>query len=329
MVDEKTKKQWTILELIQWTTHYFQSKGIQSPRLTAELLLAYTLGVERISLYTHYDKPLNSRELAAFKENIQRRIRREPTQYITGKQEFWSMTFKVTPDVLIPRPETELLVETALRLFKQPARTTDPLSGSLTLADIGTGSGNIAIALAKELKNCVIYASDISEKALEVARYNAKNLLENPDQIIFLKGDLLQPFEKPDSSQAEGLKARSPYREGTGSSNKVKFNGILCNPPYISEKEYATLAPEVGQYEPKIALLGGKDGLSYYRRLFSTSAEYLFTQGYLILEIGFGQKEAILQMIERASGLTLQEIVKDYAGIDRVVVARKVGDTRP
>jgi release factor glutamine methyltransferase len=329
MADEKTKKQWTILELIQWTTHYFQKKGIQSPRLTAELLLAYILGVERISLYTHYDKPLDSKELAAFRETIQRRIRREPTQYITGKQEFWSMTFKVTPDVLIPRPETEVLVETALRLFKESTQVTDPLSHPLTLADIGTGSGNIAIALAKELKNCVIYASDISEKALEVARYNAKNLLENPDQIIFLKGDLLQPFENPDLIQAGGLRTESPYREGVGSSNKLKLNGILCNPPYISEKDYTSLAPEVGRYEPRIALLGGKDGLAYYRRLFSKSAEHLYPQGYLIVEIGFGQKEAILQMIKQVPRLALQEVVKDYAGIDRVVVARRVDEARP
>jgi release factor glutamine methyltransferase len=319
MTEAKTKKQWTILELIQWTTGFFQSKGIQSPRLTAELLLAHALGIERISLYIHYDKPLNPQELATFKELIQRRVQGEPAQYLIGKQEFWSMEFTVTPDVLIPRPETELLVETVLRLLKkhgvqgaeQGAESTlcslphVPRFKSLTIADIGTGSGNIAIALAKELRECRVYASDISESALQIARYNAKKLLESPDKITFLKGDLLQPLD--------GL----------------KFNAILSNLPYISEIDYVKLAPEVNRYEPKIALLGGKDGLIYYRRLLSTITEYLSEEGYLLLEIGFGQRDPILQMLTRTHFLTLHEVVKDYAGIDRVVVARRVGTIRP
>jgi len=351
MADSKAKKQWTILELIQWTTEYFQSHGIESPRLTAELLLAHSLEVDRISLYTHYDKPLDAKELAAFREGIQRRVRREPTQYITGRQEFWSMEFTVTPDVLIPRPETELLVETALKLFGAPvvrgaerraggeddqqALPAAPGSSPLTLADIGTGSGNIAIALAKELRDCIIYASDISEKALQVAGHNAKKLLESPDKIIFLKGDLLEPFDKLTEG---GLNAASLYKDSPdlktgrssvprdkGSSGKLRFHGILCNPPYISEEAYASLAPEVSRYEPKIALLGGRDGLDYYRRLLSASVRHLGEGGYLLVEIGFHQRDQILRLIERTSLLTCCEVIKDYAGIDRVVVARRKG----
>lgn len=304
MADSNSRKQWVILELIQWTSDYFRSKGIQSPRLTAELLLAHALDVERISLYTNYDKPLDSQELATFKRYLQRRIQGEPTQYITGKQEFWSMEFTITPDVLIPRPDTEVLVETALRLF----RGMEPV----TLVDIGTGSGNIAIALAKELKGSIIYASDVSEKALQVARYNAEKLLENPNKIIFLKGDLWEPFSRLRLNSADGL----------------RFNGILSNPPYLSRKDFAELAPEVGQHEPQIALLGGEDGLAYYHRLFSTSAEHLYENGYLIVEIGFGQRDSVLQMIKRTSLLSCCEVVKDYAGIDRVIVARKVDCAR-
>ncbi|GAK57997.1 modification methylase, HemK family [Candidatus Vecturithrix granuli] len=289
-MNQHQEKQWTILEILQWTTTYFQEKGVQSPRLTAELLLAHTLQQERMYLYVHYDQPLEPEERKQFKTLILRRIQGTPTQYLTGVQEFWSLAFRVTPAVLIPRPETEHLVELAVELgrsFSQPA-----------ILDLGTGSGAIAISLKHELPHANIYASDVSEAALTIARENAQSLLPAGRQMTFFQGDLFAPFPE------------------------MTFDLIVSNPPYISELEYAALTCEVRDHEPKLALYAGKDGLDVYRRLIAGAAAHLNPHGVVLVEIGCGQQDAVVQLFEQQH-FSIERIVKDYAGIARVIAARK------
>lgn len=282
------EKQWTILELLEWTTGFFQQKGIDSPRLTAEVLLAHALGKDRMYLYVHFDQPLYQEERDRFKTLIRQRVEGVPTQYLTGRQEFWSLDFRIAPGVLIPRPETEHLVEAALHAssqFVQPS-----------LVDIGTGSGILAISLQKELPDARIFASDISATALDIARENAERLLEHDHAIQFFQGDLFEPFDG------------------------MTFDLIVSNPPYIAADDFETLAPEVREHEPKIALYAGEDGLDVYRRLIADAQDYLASPGYILVEIGYGQQEAVVAMFEQ-HGFTVQDVIKDYAGIDRVVTA--------
>lgn len=293
-MNQHQEKQWTILEILQWTTTYFQENGVQSPRFTAEILLAHTLQQDRMYLYVHYDQPLESEERGRFKTLILKRIQGTPTQYLTGMQEFWSLGFRVTPAVLIPRPETEHLVELAVELarsFSQPA-----------ILDLGTGSGAIAISLKHELPHAHIYASDLSEAALTIARENAQSLLPAGQQMTFFQGDLFAPFPE------------------------MTFDLIASNPPYISESDYAALACEVRDYEPKLALYAGKDGLDIYRRLIAEAHSYLTPQGYILVEIGYGQKDAVAQIFEQHH-FHVERIVKDYAGIERVIAARPASST--
>lgn len=289
-MNQHQQKQWTILEILQWTTSYFQEKGIQSPRLTAEVLLAHTLQQDRMYLYVHYDQPLEPEERQRFKTLILQRIQGTPTQYLTGVQEFWSLGFRVTPAVLIPRPETEHLVETAIEL----ART---LSAP-TILDLGTGSGIIAISLKHELPQANMYASDVSETALSIARENAGSLLAEGAQITFCHGDLFEPFPA------------------------MTFDLIVSNPPYISEPDYAALACEVRDHEPRLALYAGKDGLDVYHPLIAGAAGHLNAQGVAVVEIGYGQKDAVVKIFEQHR-FQIERIVPDYAGIERVIAARK------
>jgi release factor glutamine methyltransferase len=285
---QQNNRPWTILEILQWTTNYFREKEIQSPRLTAEVLLAHTLHQDRMSLYVHHDQPLEAEERSRFKALVKQRVQGTPTQYLTSKQEFWSLEFQVTPDVLIPRPETEHLVEAAINVaaqFPQPA-----------IVDVGTGSGNVAISLKKEIPHAEVYASDISEAALEIARRNAGNLLNGEDRIILRHGDLLQPF--------------------SGST----FDLIISNPPYVSAAEYETLSGEIREHEPKLALYAGEEGLDVYRKLIPQAQSYLNPHGYVLVEIGYGQKDAVVGIFEEHE-FAILDIIKDYAGIDRVVVA--------
>lgn len=283
-------QQWTILAILQWTTTYFQQKGIDPPRLTAEVLLAHTLNKDRMYLYVHYDQPLQQDERERFKTLIKQRIQGTPTQYLTGKQEFWSLEFQVAPGVLIPRPETEHLVETAITVsaqFSQPR-----------IVDIGTGSGAIAISLKKEIPHATVYAGDISDIALAIARQNAHLLLHDETEVSFHQGDLLQPFDG------------------------MSFDLIVSNPPYISAAEYAMLAREVRDYEPKLALHAGEEGLDAYRRLIAEAHSYLNPDGYVLVEIGYRQKEAVVDIF-KAHGFRIKDIIKDYAGIERVVIAQR------
>lgn len=287
---------WTVLALIRWADERFRKEGITTPRLDAEVLLAETLCLDRVGLYTHFDQPLQPDELARFKKLILRRLRREPVAYILGRKEFWSLPIRVSADVLIPRPETETLVAEALKVLA-PAGKED-----LHILEIGTGSGAISIALARERPAARITASDISPKALSVAK---KNALQNGvrEQIRFLQGDLFQPVP----------------------SSEI-FDMVVSNPPYIPRVEISSLFPEVRDYEPRVALDGGTDGLDFFRRALPAVNEYLRPGGWFLAEMGAGQDSQVLKIAEKNRDLDSFGSAKDLSGINRVFKARKRPD---
>lgn len=285
---------WTILKVLQWTADFFKRRGIDQPRATAEILLAAVLGMERIGLYLHYDQPLHAAERARFKSLIRRRAAREPTQYIIGRQEFWSLELEVSPAVLIPRPETELLVEEALELFSDT---------SVRVLDLATGSGAIAIALAKERPCWTLFATDISPKALEVARKNASKH-EVSERILLAAMNLFDGFER----------------------EAVAFDLILANPPYIGDAEFSELEPEVAVHEPHRALLGGgRLGLDILRDILRRAPYFLKEGGYLFLEIGMGQAEHLEPDLAADTNYEAHGCKNDYSGIQRLLWARKAG----
>jgi len=293
----------TLLESLNQTTKYLKDHQIESPRLDAELLLARSLNLSREGLYRNFHSPLEEREKETLEKMIQRRISGEPLQYILEHQEFWSIDFKVDPRVLIPRPETELLVEQSLLILSE-----NSLRGIPSVLEIGTGSGAIAIALAKEVKNIFLVATDISRDALDLAKENAE-AAGVQHQIEFVNGDLFGPLR---SSKEEG-----------------PFDLILSNPPYIVHPEIGSLAKEVRDYEPTIALDGGEDGLEFYRRIISGAPFYLREGGWLLLEIGQGQSEKIAEQIKRSRVFLKPQILLDLSGIERVVKAQKIPPSPP
>jgi release factor glutamine methyltransferase len=289
---------WTILDLIRWTDERFQQEGLSPARLDAEVLLAASLGMSRIGLYTHFDQPLRKDELTGFKNLIQRRLHHEPVAYILGKREFWSLSFQVTRDVLIPRPETELLVEEALNLLGQSRPATCPYR----ILEIGTGCGAVIVALAHELPAAQLVATDVSEKALRVAIQNAS---ENGvrDRIDFLQGDLFAPLRR-----------------------KPAFDLILTNPPYIPQDQVPVLPPEVRDFEPRIALDGGKDGVEFYRRALPEVDDYLYPGGWFLTEMGDGQDRLIREIAEENQSLGAFDFTKDLSGKNRVFKAQNKKD---
>jgi release factor glutamine methyltransferase len=285
--------------------------GIENPRLDAEVLLVHVLKTDRAGLYTHLYDPLVEEQIRAFDQLVQRRAQREPLQYITGVQEFWSLAFKVDPRVLIPRPETEVVVEVALPLLRRdtsPLSSPSPFQGKdqgerefpLKLLDIGTGSGCIAIALAAELPQAAIWAIDISADALAIARKNAQRH-GVAERILFLQGDLFVPFRE----------------------DKKSFDLIVSNPPYIERDDLPSLQPEVQDWEPRVALDGGTDGLDFYRRLLAEGPAFLCSGGWLVMEIGHGQADEVLSLVREQRDLTEVHCVYDYAGKERAIMARK------
>lgn len=289
--------QMTGLELLNWSTNRLKDHRIENPRLNAELLLARSLNLSREGLYRNLHGQLKEKERETLEKMIQRRISGEPLQYILEKQEFWSIDLKVDPRVLIPRPETELLVEQSLLILSE-----NSFGGVPSILEIGTGSGAIAIALAKEVKDVFLIATDISRDALVLARENAKSA-GIQDQIKFVNGDLFGPLH--------------PSKE------KKPFDLILSNPPYILRHEIGSLAKEVREYEPTIALDGGEDGLEFYRHLISQAPFYLREGGWLLLEIGQNQREMVSKLIEGERTFLKSECVPDLSGFERVVKAQK------
>lgn len=284
------RKQYTIQELLAISTQYLDEKGCASPRLDAELLLGHVLGMSRLDLYLNLQKPLTAQEVDAYRQCIGRRGRRIPVAYITGTKEFYSLEFKVTPAVLIPRSETELLVEeivqaglSRLAAGKRPVR----------ILDLGTGSGAVAVSVARQDPEFHVTAVDISPEALAVAQENAERL-EVAEQIEFVESDLF--------SRINGL-----------------FDLICSNPPYITKKEMQELQPEVS-FEPVQALDGGQDGLDFYRRIFREARHYLERPGEVMVEIGADQGQAV-KVIAQQAGFEVEKVIPDYQGHDRVVVA--------
>src|SRR6266700_6930500 len=284
---------------------------VPSFTLAAELLLLHILGRDRTWLYAHPEEHVSSADSERYFALIARRANGEPTQHLTGKQEFWSLEFEVTPDVLIPRPETEHVIEVALdRLAVRELRAgrKPTLTGEgLQIADIGTGSGCIAIALAKELPAAVIYATDISNAALAVARRNA-NHHAVADRIRFIECNLLDALS--DSPLAT---RHSP----------LLFDLIASNPPYIGRRETATLMREVRDHEPEIALYGGEEGYEFYANLVSQSAKHLKPSGILVLELGHNSLPAVQPLLD-APTWTNVAVTNDLGGIPRVLAAERL-----
>lgn len=283
-------KIWTIGRILKWTEQYFKDKGIESPRLDAEVLLAHVLEKQRIYLYVHFDEPLQPGELAAYREMIKKRVLRVPVAQILGEKEFMGLTFKVTADTLVPRPDTEILVQAAVDRLRAMAGE-EPLR----FADIGTGSGAICLSVLHYLSDTVADTVDISSAARAVAEENAASL-GLADRITFHTGDLLQPL------------------------SGISFAAILSNPPYIPEADIATLAPEVRLKEPHTALSGGQDGLDFYRRLAKEAPAMLVPGGFTAFEVGIHQAGDVADLLKANPLIDRTEILPDYAGIDRVVV---------
>lgn len=290
---------YTVLELVKLTTQHFQKNKVESPRLEAELLLAHVLGVERIQLYVRFDQPLRDSEVAAFRELVKRRSRFEPAHYILGRREFWSLDLAVERGVLIPRPETECLVEEVLRWHEArvpAAAGSDVRSGAL-LAEVGVGSGAIAIALTHEIPDLTIIAGDIAEVPLRVAADNAKR--HGVDgRVTIVRGSLLAPL---------AAVAGRP------------FDAVVSNPPYITEDDFAGLERNVRDWEPREALVGGVDGLDVIRALIAELPAALAEGGACFVEIGSDQGEAARKLF--AACFAEVRVRKDYAGLDRVIVA--------
>jgi release factor glutamine methyltransferase len=262
-------------------------QGVENPRLNAEWILAHVLGISRIELYLQHEKPLEKKELGLYRAFIRRRVNREPLQYILGETEFMSLPFRVESGVLIPRPETELLVEKAAELMKD---RTYP-----KILDIGTGSGCIAISLARLLPSAQVWASDHSRAALDLAERNA-GLNGVNDRIRFVEMDIM-----------------------TDSLPKEKFDMVVSNPPYICEQDIQTLAPEIRDHEPLDALNGGPDGLSFYKRFQQILPGVLDPQGIVLLEIGSDQREAVRAVFDNGTWASMN-IYGDLAGLDRIIM---------
>lgn len=289
------KERWTVLRVLAWTQKYLRKKGILKPRLEGEVLLSHVLGCDRVGLYLSYDMVLSPSELTCFRGVIERRVAGEPLQYITGYQEFWSIPFRVDPHVLIPRPETEVLVEEALRLIE--------LEGwrEPRILEVGTGCGAVAVSIAKSVSLTKILATEISWEAAVLARENAR--AQNVgSKICFVQGDLLA-FVK---SGTDGV-----------------FDLVISNPPYIKTGAIDTLQREIRDFEPRDALDGGVDGLDYYTELLDGASPCLRKGGWLILEIGGDQGPEILHLAEQVGGVQHVQIIPDYSGRSRALIAQK------
>ncbi len=274
-----------VLEAIELSTEYLSKRGVSEARLNAELMLADILGMKRLNLYLNFDRPLTENEKELYRVFLSRRVKFEPLQYILGYTEFYGIKIFVNKDVLIPRPETELLVETILEKFKDRFEP--------DILDIGTGSGAIAIALAKNLR-CKIKAIDVSDKALETAIYNSE-FNDTNDNIEFAKLNILD--------------------------NKLdlqKYDIIVSNPPYVAKEEYSNLQKEILDFEPEIAITDGGNGLVFYDRITKIAKEHLNENGVLLFELGKGQEVEVKQMMEQR-GFKKIELIKDYANIVRII----------
>jgi len=281
----------TIRGILFEAARKLEAAGIPSARLDAEVLLAFSLGCDRLEFIKYPDKPVSDDQAASFQTLVTRRLNFEPVAYITGRKDFWSFTLEVSPNVLIPRPDTEVIVEEALDLCRSTG------FDKPRILDIGTGSGAIALALAREIPGAQITATDISEAALALAEKNARALgLEK--SIAFLEGDLLEPV-------------------------KGSFDIIVSNPPYIGAGEYETLAAGVKDFEPRTALWAGETGVEFYEKLIYQAHSRLTEKGWLLLEIGAKQSESVRAIMTNSGFYDRIAVRADYAGLPRVIKGRR------
>jgi release factor glutamine methyltransferase len=285
-------EQWTIRKLITWASEYLEGHGVESPRLSAELMLGRVLELERLQLYLHFDQPLTPEELAAFKELLIRRRAHEPMAYILGSREFYGLDILVGPGVLVPRPETEHLVEQGLQALEGIE--------SPRILDLCTGSGCVALALAHERPDAAVVGVDISQEALAFAHKSA-DALKLSQRVTWLHGELYDPV-----AAAGGF-----------------FDLITANPPYVREDEWQGLSTEVREYEPRQALVSGPGGLELVGQIIAGSRAYLKPFGMLLMEVGAGQADEALKTASRAGVFERVRAVKDLAGIERVMVCQR------
>lgn len=283
---------WTVAGLLAWTAEYFTRQALDAPRLSAEILLAHALRCDRIELYTRHDARPSPAQREAFRETVRQAATGRPIAYLIGYKEFFSLRFEVTPDVLIPRPETELLVERTIHLVRAAPNEIR------RILDVGAGSGCIAISLARHLPDVTICANDVSAAALEVAKRNARRH-DVHERIEFRLGDLLEPW-----------------------IDGPPFDVIVSNPPYVATGDAASLAANVRDYEPHAALFAGDDGLSILRRLATQTPQHLTPAGHLLLEVAYDQAIAVRGLLDEC-GWTAIVAYKDLAQHERVVHARR------
>lgn len=288
---------WTVRRLLEWTTQFFTRKDVDAPRLSAELLLSHVMDAPRIKLYTSYETALPDAQLARYRDLVKRAGEHEPVQYLTGRAHFFNLEFEVTRDTLIPRPETETLVEHVLQ-----AQRNLPGMEAPRVLDLCTGSGCIAAAVARNLKNATVVATELSPGAAAVARKNVDRL-GLADRVTVLEGDLFAPLDRlPDAH---------PY------------DIVVSNPPYIPTAEIPKLDKNVRDYEPTRALDGGTDGLDFVRRILAEGPARLAAGGRVYIEIAFDQGPAALALAQASDAFESPKILKDYGGRDRVLSARK------
>ncbi|QQE13513.1 peptide chain release factor N(5)-glutamine methyltransferase [Planctomycetota bacterium] len=289
-----TLKIWTSQALIRWTTQHFEKKGIDHPRLSAEMLLAHILNCERLRLYMDPERPATELERAAFRDLVERACEHEPVDYLVGQAPFFSMMFEVTRDTLIPRPSTETLVEHVIQHARVAPGLTKPV-----IADVCTGSGIIAICLAKQIKDSRVIATDISEAALKVAKRNAEKH-GVADRIDFRQGDLLEPL------QGE------------------RFDYLVSNPPYIPDSEWSELERNVKEYEPEIALRGGEDGLQFLTSLIERGRDLINTPGQIALEMAAVHDKPIRELVRNTNRYENEHVLSDHESFPRILVADTV-----
>ncbi len=291
--NQKLGPPWTTLKILNWTIGYFERNDIPNPRFDAEMLLSHALGFERIMLYAHFDRPLDKDELSKVRAMIKRRAEHEPVAYITGSRGFWTIELKTDPRALIPRPDTETLVERALEIL--------PEDSDARVVDIGTGSGAIALAIAEERPGARLAATDISAEALALASENAKHL-DLTERVDFFEGDLFDAL--PDEWAQQPL------------------DMIVSNPPYIAAGEVDEMGEDVKKHEPDGALFAGEDGLEIIRRLVPAAFARLKDEGHLLCEIGHRQRGRVVALFEEA-GFIHVDVFKDLGQKDPVVVGTK------
>ncbi|MCU0645460.1 MAG: peptide chain release factor N(5)-glutamine methyltransferase [bacterium] len=287
---------YKLIEILQMSTDYLTKKGIENARLNAELLVGHVLKLSRVQLYLNFEKPVTAEELEQIRNLLKRRSNHEPLQYILEEAEFYSLKLKVNRSTLIPRPETEILVDTVIEQCKKNFAQ----EKTIEILDIGTGSGNIAIAVAKNFANSRITAIDIQHEALTIARQNAE-YHQLQDRINFIQQDIFD------------IKLSFPE----------KFDVIVSNPPYISREEFDSLHDDIKNFEPYIALDGGSDGLAFYHRLTNLAPSYLAQDGFIAVEFGANQPDQIKKIFANSAFFQYIEIITDLNKLPRILLARK------